>query len=199
MDSTSDSPSNICNGTGLNRDDNVNINSVRNNVNISTVQRARISVRERTESGVNDRKVERVSGVRDTSRGNNVSRCGAVDLVSADSENIKEYNGDSGERTVSAGVVRNSGCASGGVEEVENDKEIEELSKLRCQSVATEVVAERYKRRCSDYPGLAFGRSIFSSNTMMKFSVIKNELHNIMNVQLRRVSIYLYIIKVHAL
>lgn len=71
----------------------------------------------------------------------------------------------------------------------EDDKELEELAKLRCQSVATEVVAERYKRRCSDYPGFAFGSSIFSSNTMMKFSIIKNELHNIMNVQLKRVSI----------
>ncbi|XP_042869105.1 tropomyosin isoform X21 [Penaeus japonicus] len=68
----------------------------------------------------------------------------------------------------------------------EDDKELEELAKLRCQSVATEVVAERYKRRCSDYPGFAFGSSIFSSNTMMKFSIIKNELHNIMNVQLKR-------------
>lgn len=68
------------------------------------------------------------------------------------------------------------------------DKELEELAKLRCQSVATEVVAARYKRRCSDYPGFAFGSSIFSSNTMMKFSIIKNELHNIMNVQLKRVS-----------
>ncbi|XP_045617627.2 tropomyosin isoform X12 [Procambarus clarkii] len=66
------------------------------------------------------------------------------------------------------------------------DKELEELAKLRCQSVATEVVAARYKRRCSDYPGFAFGSSIFSSNTMMKFSIIKNELHNIMNVQLKR-------------
>ena len=72
----------------------------------------------------------------------------------------------------------------------ENDSELEELAKLRCQSVATEVVAERYKRRCSDYPGFAFGSSIFSSNTMMKFSIIKNELHNIMNVQLKRVSIH---------
>lgn len=73
--------------------------------------------------------------------------------------------------------------------DAEDDKELEELAKLRCQSVATEVVAERYKRRCSDYPGFAFGSSIFSSNTMMKFSIIKNELHNIMNVQLKRVSI----------
>lgn len=55
----------------------------------------------------------------------------------------------------------------------EDDKELEELAKLRCQSVATEVVAERYKRRCSDYPGFAFGSSIFSSNTMMKFSPVR--------------------------
>lgn len=69
------------------------------------------------------------------------------------------------------------------------DPEIEELSKLRCTSEMTEVVAEREKRRnrrCADYPGLAFS-SIFSSDTLMKFSIIRNELHNIMNTQLKRV------------
>lgn len=71
------------------------------------------------------------------------------------------------------------------------DAETEELSKLRCTSECTEVVAEREKRRrqrCADYPGLAFGSSIFSSDTLMKFSVIRNELHNILNSQLKRVS-----------
>lgn len=74
------------------------------------------------------------------------------------------------------------------------DVEIEELSKLRCTSERTEVIAEREKRkrqRCADYPGLAFGSSIFSSDTLMKFSVIRNELHNILNSQLKRVSISL--------
>lgn len=71
------------------------------------------------------------------------------------------------------------------------DVETEELSKLRCTSERTEIIAEREKRRrqrCADYPGLAFGSSIFSSDTLMKFSVIKNELHNILNSQLKRVS-----------
>lgn len=70
------------------------------------------------------------------------------------------------------------------------DPETEELSKLRCTSEMTEVVAEREKRhsrRCADYPGLAFASSIFSSDTLMKFSIIRNELHNIMNSQLKRV------------
>lgn len=71
------------------------------------------------------------------------------------------------------------------------DAEIEELAKLRCPSERTEVVAEREtrrrNRRCADYPGLAFGSSIFSSDTLMKFSIIRNELHNIMNTQLKRV------------
>lgn len=69
------------------------------------------------------------------------------------------------------------------------DPEIEELSKLRCTSEMTEVVAEREKRknwRCADYPGLDFG-SIFSSDTLFKFNIIKNELHNIKNTQLKRV------------
>lgn len=73
----------------------------------------------------------------------------------------------------------------------ENDPEAAEWAKLRCTSERTEVVAEReyrrQNRRCADYPGLAFGRSIFSSDTMMKFNIIRNELHNIMKTQLKRV------------
>lgn len=75
---------------------------------------------------------------------------------------------------------------------VEEDPELAELAKLRCPSERTEVQAEREARRrkrCADYPGLAFGCSIFSSDTMMKFSLIKNELQNIMGNQLKRVSI----------
>ena len=70
------------------------------------------------------------------------------------------------------------------------DEETAELARLRCRSICTEAVAERHKRkhnRSADYPGLAFGTSVFSSNTMMKFSIIKNELHNVLHVQLRRV------------
>ncbi|XP_025163943.1 tropomyosin-2 isoform X1 [Harpegnathos saltator] len=72
---------------------------------------------------------------------------------------------------------------------VEEDPELEELAKLRCPSERAEVQAEREARRrkrCADYPGLAFGCSIFSSDTMMKFSLIKNELQNITNNQLKR-------------
>lgn len=75
---------------------------------------------------------------------------------------------------------------------VEEDPELAELAKLRCPSERTEIQAEREARRrkrCADYPGLAFGCSIFSSDTMMKFSLIKNELQNIMGNQLKRVSI----------
>lgn len=71
------------------------------------------------------------------------------------------------------------------------DPETEEWARLRCPSERTEVMAEREtrrrNRRCADYPGLAFGSSIFSSDTLMKFSIIRNELHNIMNTQLKRV------------
>ncbi|KAL2716723.1 homeobox protein 9 isoform X18 [Vespula squamosa] len=72
---------------------------------------------------------------------------------------------------------------------VEEDPELAELAKLRCPSERTEVQAEREARRrkrCADYPGLAFGCSIFSSDTMMKFSLIRNELQNIMGNQLKR-------------
>lgn len=76
----------------------------------------------------------------------------------------------------------------------ENDPEAAEWAKLRCTSQSTEVVQEREQRRqkrCADYPGLAFGRSVFSSDTLMKFSIIRNELHNIMKSQLKRVKILL--------
>lgn len=73
----------------------------------------------------------------------------------------------------------------------DDDPETAELARLRCTSECTEVLAEREnrrRRRCADYPGLAFGSSIFSSDTMMKFSIIKNELQNIKNTALRRVT-----------
>lgn len=75
-----------------------------------------------------------------------------------------------------------------------DDEEAEELARLRCTSLSTEVVAEREQRRrerqrrCPDYPGLSFGSSVYSSDTLMKLSLIKNELHNILNSQLKRVS-----------
>lgn len=79
-----------------------------------------------------------------------------------------------------------------GAEDIDfgEDPEAAEWAKLRCTSECTEVIAEREARRqkrCADYPGLAFGRSIFSSDTMMKFNIIRNELHNIMKSQLKRV------------
>lgn len=77
-------------------------------------------------------------------------------------------------------------------EEGREDPETEELSRLRCTSERTEVVAEREtrrQRRCADYPGFAFGSSIFGSDTIMKFNIIRNELQNIKNSQLKRVSI----------
>ncbi|XP_050669906.1 tropomyosin-2 isoform X2 [Leptidea sinapis] len=73
---------------------------------------------------------------------------------------------------------------------IDDDPETAELAKLRCTSECTEVLAarenRRRNRRCADYPGLAFGSSIFSSDTMMKFSIIKNELQNIKNTALKR-------------
>jgi len=85
--------------------------------------------------------------------------------------------------------------ADGREDSTQPDAEIEELSKLRCPSECTEAIAEREKRRrqrCADYPGFAFGSSIFSSDTLMKFSVIKNELHNINKSQLKRVGISIF-------
>jgi len=66
---------------------------------------------------------------------------------------------------------------------------------LICSSKRTEEINEQEKKkqqrrekRCPDYPGLAFGAPLgFGSDTMMKFNIIKNELHNIMRSQLKRV------------
>ncbi|XP_042241057.1 tropomyosin isoform X2 [Homarus americanus] len=111
----------------------------------------------------------------DNSGGNRTSVSGRITVGSVGNVSVTSADPDSNAN--SAVTVQN---------DPDVDRELEELAKLRCPSVATEVVAARYKRRCSDYPGFAFGSSIFSSNTMMKFSIIKNELHNIMNVQLKR-------------
>ena len=91
-------------------------------------------------------------------------------------------------------VVDKAGCSTN---EAEDDEEQNELAKLRCGSLCTEEVVEREKQkqerrngrqnRCADYPGLAFGSAMFGSDTMMKFNIIKNELHNIMRSQLKRV------------
>ncbi|GJQ83190.1 Tm1 [Trypoxylus dichotomus] len=90
-------------------------------------------------------------------------------------------------------VFRPAAEGSSQSDQESEDPEIEELSRLRCTSERTEVIAEREirkrGRRCADYPGLAFGSSIFSSDTLMKFSIIRNELHNIMNTQLKRGSL----------
>ena len=76
-----------------------------------------------------------------------------------------------------------------------NTEHANDFSELRCSSVRTEEIVEREKarrvsreKRCPDYPGLAFGAPLgFGSDTMMKFNIIKNELHNIMRSQLKRV------------
>jgi len=79
--------------------------------------------------------------------------------------------------------------------EISNCGETEEdsqLARLRCPSERTELISEREQRRrkrCANYPGLAVGLgSVFGSDTMMKFSIIGNELHNVIKGQLKRVS-----------
>lgn len=99
---------------------------------------------------------------------------------------------DSPEPEHAVARARGDGNSDDESANVEEDPELAELAKLRCPSERTEVQAEREARRrkrCADYPGLAFGCSIFSSDTMMKFNLIKNELQNIMGNQLKRVSI----------
>ncbi|XP_034112688.2 uncharacterized protein DDB_G0288805 isoform X17 [Drosophila albomicans] len=105
---------------------------------------------------------------------------------SSGNASIMELSSDSMATDLSAGAI-DEGIVLNPEDE---DTQTAEWSKLRCTSEAAEIVAEREARRnkgrCADYPGLAFGRSIFSSDTMMKFNIIRNELHNIMNTQLKR-------------
>ncbi|CAD6991306.1 unnamed protein product [Ceratitis capitata] len=114
------------------------------------------------------------------------------------SEKKKKAKKDKNKRTstcLDADGNMTSSCeantaADEGIAIDDDDVQAAEWAKLRCTSEAAEIVAEREARRnkgrCADYPGLAFGRSIFSSDTMMKFNIIRNELHNIMKTQLKR-------------
>ncbi|XP_071554073.1 uncharacterized protein Tm1 isoform X9 [Temnothorax nylanderi] len=104
-------------------------------------------------------------------------------------ESDPRSGGNSPEPEHAVARARGDGNSDDESANVEEDPELAELAKLRCPSERTEVQAEREARRrkrCADYPGLAFGCSIFSSDTMMKFSLIKNELQNIMGNQLKR-------------
>lgn len=107
------------------------------------------------------------------------------------SSDSKKRKIKSAQTDIVKSVTRSAGDGAENIlDDGEDDDETVELSKLRCTSERTEVIAEREHRRqkkCADYPGLAFGRSIFSSDSMMKFNIIRNELQNIMNNQLRRV------------
>ncbi|KRG01416.1 uncharacterized protein Dmoj_GI22927, isoform D [Drosophila mojavensis] len=110
-------------------------------------------------------------------------------------ERSKRQGGSGGIMDVSSDSIATD-LSAGAIDEgivlnpEDEDSQAQEWAKLRCTSEAAEIVAEREARRnkgrCADYPGLAFGRSIFSSDTMMKFNIIRNELHNIMNTQLKR-------------
>ena len=183
MDSRTSGIFTVCDNLHSSELDAINNNDMNNGGtnNPSTTNNETNSAENTNTNGSNTR-TETLLNINNLSSSSNNSS----DLISADSNLTNGVNSDS----VSNNNVNNKNNDEN-VNRNEADKELEELAKLRCDSVATEIVAERYKRRCSDYPGLAFASSIFSSNTMMKFSVIKNELHNIMNVQLKRVSIQL--------
>ena len=138
-----------------------------------------------------------------TRNGNNVAAVGGV-VCSGFHQSVRvreprvgaESDSDSEEGRVSCSTPSTAAIDVNGnhntivTVSADEDAETQELAKLRCQSVRTEVLAEKYRRknRCADYPGFAFASSVFSSDTMMKFNIIKNELHNIMHNQLKRVS-----------
>lgn len=103
-----------------------------------------------------------------------------------------------------------AGKPSEGIEEASTtataaEADDSEWSQLRCGSQCTEELAQKQKQKEErrsrreaasggggkagrpDYPGFAFGSAMFSSDATMKFNIIKNELHNIMKSQLKRV------------
>lgn len=68
------------------------------------------------------------------------------------------------------------------------DEGSDDWSKLRCTSALTEEVAERERIKCKkkDDIEIIFAEAVFRSDTLMRFNIIKNELHNIQKSQLRR-------------
>ncbi|XP_076669579.1 tropomyosin 1 isoform X4 [Andrena cerasifolii] len=145
-------------------------------------RRERQSVRERNEKescDSNDTELSDKSRARP--RGKAIPEDESVETRSKDDDPLQP------EHAVAR--ARGDGNSDDESQNVEEDPELAELAKLRCPSERAEVQAEREAkraRRCADYPGLAFGSSIFSSDTMMKFSLIRNELQNIMGNQLKR-------------
>lgn len=136
--------------------------------------------------------VENISCNVDLKSKRNSSSSSLNSTPSEKSEKKPSKGSDGKKKRVRSEFAKITRPAADGAEDAtdEDDAETAELSKLRCTSERTEVIAEREHRRqkkCADYPGLAFGRSIFSSDSMMKFNIIRNELQNIMNNQLRRV------------
>lgn len=109
-------------------------------------------------------------------------------------------NANNQRRSAAGQSISNDNCDNNSntndnvtVNAVPESEEEAQLARLRCGSEATEAVSEREKRRrkrCADYPGFALVGgvgSVFASDTMMKFSIIQNELHNVINGQLKRV------------
>ncbi|KAJ8981266.1 hypothetical protein NQ317_014577 [Molorchus minor] len=92
-----------------------------------------------------------------------LTRCDDILSIKTRKADTKECQSDTKRRYVSYFSTEAEGSSLSDQEnefkEENIDPEIEELSKLRCTSETTEVVAEREKRRnrrCADYPGLAF-------------------------------------------
>lgn len=110
-----------------------------------------------------------------------------IDDSSKDSSKASSIS-NSRESLDSRNKTKRNGKRKSKRNDISNENEKENLEdNLTCSSEPTELVNEREKRRTVGYPGLAFGSSIFSSNTMMRFRLISNELHNIQNVALKRV------------
>lgn len=62
----------------------------------------------------------------------------------------------------------------------------EDLSSLRCSSMPVES-CRRKREPTAGYPGLAFGSPMYS-NTLFKFSLIANEIKDLKQNQLKKVS-----------
>ena len=88
----------------------------------------------------------------------------------------------------SSGYLSNSRRSSGAGSDAVVISEIrEDYASVRCKSLPIEQTETRRRKSKSKFPGLALGASLMKSPAEMKYQIIGNELHNIINVHMKRV------------
>lgn len=114
----------------------------------------------------------------------NLSPIDKVDQISQRKSNLDRINRQEKSKESTNGTPKKKSSRK-------KDDGCEDWSKMRCTSELSEVVAEKEKRKGkkkSDAYDLdtIFAEAMFRSDTLMRFNIIKNELHNIQKSQLKR-------------